>query len=105
MRAQGLGNRATGHGTGGFNSNRHHLMKEIILFIVLIWSDDGYFSAESPLKFENEETCLAFSEDQEKSIKRSFQAFGMPVTFIFSQCGTEQDLKVIKRLFPEDEKT
>jgi hypothetical protein len=29
----------------------------------------------------------------------------MSVSFIFSQCGTEQDLKVIKTLFPEDEKT
>jgi hypothetical protein len=81
------------------------LMKEIILFFVLIWSDDGYYSAESPLKFEEEETCLAFAKDQEKSIRRSFQAFGMPVSFIFSQCGTEQDLKVIKTLFPEGEKT
>ncbi len=80
-------------------------MKEIILFLVLIWSDGGYFSVESPLKFENEETCLAFAQDQEKSIERSFQAFGTPVSFIFSQCGTEQDLKVIKKLFPEDERT
>jgi hypothetical protein len=87
----------TGHGS--------RLMKEIILFFVLIWSDDGYYSAESPLKFEEEETCLAFTKAQEKSIRRSFQAFGMPVSFIFSQCGTEQDLKVIKTLFPEDEKT
>jgi hypothetical protein len=80
-------------------------MKETILFFVLIWSDGGYFSAESPLKFESEETCLAFAEDQERSIKRSFQTFGTPVTSIISQCGTEQDLKVIKKLFPEDEKT
>ena len=80
-------------------------MRSCILFFVLIWSDGGYFSVESPLKFEDEETCLAFAKDQEKSIRRSFQAFGMPVSFIFSQCGTEQDLKVIKTLFPEDEKT
>jgi hypothetical protein len=80
-------------------------MKEIILFFVLIWSDGGYYSVESPLKFEDEETCLALAKDQEKSIRRSFQAFGMPVSFIFSQCGIEQDLKVIKTLFPEDEKT
>ena len=79
-------------------------MKEIILFLVLIWSDGGYFSVESPLKFENEVACLAFAQDQEKSIKSSFQAFGMPVSFIFSQCGTEQDLEVIKRMFPADEK-
>jgi hypothetical protein len=44
-------------------------MKETILFFVLIWSDGGYFSTESPLKFESEETCLAFAEDQERSIK------------------------------------
>jgi hypothetical protein len=81
-------------------------MKEIILFFVLIWSDGGYYSAESPLKFVEEETCLAFAKDQEKSITRSFQAFGMPVSFIFSQCGTEQDLQAIKTLFPdEDERT
>jgi hypothetical protein len=79
-------------------------MKEIILFFVLIWSDGAYYSGASPL-IEDEETCLALAKDQEKSIRRSFQAFGMPVSFIFSQCGTEQDLKVIKTLFPEDEKT
>jgi hypothetical protein len=81
-------------------------MKEIILFFVLIWSDGGYYSVESPLKFEGEGACLAFATDQEKSIGSSFQAFGMPVSFIFSQCGTEQDLKAIKTLFPdEDERT
>jgi hypothetical protein len=80
-------------------------MKEIIIFFVLIWSDGGYYSVESPLKFDDEETCLAFAKDQEKSISRSFQSFGSPVSFIFSQCGTEQDLKATKTLFPEDEKT
>jgi hypothetical protein len=80
-------------------------MKEIFIFSVLIWSDGGYYSVESPLKFEDEATCLAFAKDQEKSISRSFEAFGSPVSFILSQCGTEQDLKVIKTLFPEDEKT
>ena len=45
------------------------------------------------------------AEDQERSIKRSFQTFGTPVTSIISQCGTEQDLRVIKKLFPENEKT
>jgi hypothetical protein len=79
-------------------------MRSCILFFVLIWSDGGYLSVESPLKFENKEACWVFAVDQENSIERSFQAFGMAVSTIFSQCGTEKDLKVIKQLFPEDEK-
>jgi hypothetical protein len=80
-------------------------VKSIILFFVLIWSDGGYVSVESPLKFDIEESCLLFAANQENSIQASFQAFGMPIAFIFSQCGTAEDLKPIKQLFPEGEKT
>jgi hypothetical protein len=49
-------------------------------------------------------TNLSRSAGELANTVAASSAIGMAVSIIFSQCGTEEDLKVIKQLFREDKK-